>query len=85
MAEDSEVHYPLTSGQIRAKRMARDKQRITAQANRLSWERDEITAEYRRASEVYARHLERLNKRMQHNLAEWQSLQDCASQLVDGS
>lgn len=85
MPEDIEVHYPLTADQIRAKRLARDKQRILGTANNLEYERRMIKEEYERVSTIYARHLERLNAKMRKNVESMKALEESASKLAEAS
>lgn len=61
--------HPLTVAQIREKRFRRDASRYSSEADRHAWEMHEIKAEYRKVSETYIKHLERLDKKAARVLA----------------
>lgn len=57
--------------------------RVTSELNRLNWERQEIAEEYRMASEIYARKLERLGARARRNAEAMKALADRTTAEVD--
>lgn len=61
---------------IKAARRKRAVSHVETQLNRLKWEKSEIQAEYQRVSDIYARHLERINKLAAKNRDEYQDLLD---------
>lgn len=54
--------------ELRQRRARRFAKGVEGDLDRLDWERREIQAEYRRVSETYARHLERLSKKANRNV-----------------
>ena len=70
--------YPLSTTAIRAKRRQRVADKVRTSLARLSWERQEILDEYRKVSDTYARHLERLNAKARRNS---EAMADLAAEL----
>lgn len=68
--------YPLTAEQRRERRRDRLVAPLRSQLRRLTWERQEIQDEYRKAAEVYARKLEKLKVKAERNAAAMRQLAD---------
>lgn len=75
--------YPLTLEQIKAKYRRRVVEQTTSALKGLEYERQQIREEYERVSEIYARHLERLNKKMAKNVASYRNLQAHVASAIE--
>lgn len=73
--------YPLTVAEIRARRHARELNTAKSRMHGFSDERRQVVEEYRRVSEVYIRHLERLNKKMKKVLDGQRSVASVVNKL----
>jgi hypothetical protein len=64
----------MSNETIRSRQRMRRAEGIERELKRLNWERSLIQEEYRRVSEVYARHLERLGRRAASNRQEVENI-----------